>query len=315
MEANANMAKLQQMMWQGISTFVTVALLCNPRHWFNGGAQIQAMDTKQIESQVLHYLATGNPIQCDDDFFDYNYHPILQNIEDFDTNNIYAPPCLYDSTDLDICVSYEAAAKAPWDDTSHKGPDYDNESDDPLEPNQSSKSAPTSPRKFTLPSASRVARSLGKRPKRPTSSQLYTLQAGAAMCNQNPEHHNFGQFTGNNALHDYLTTYCLEPVDSSSETLKGNLKPVEICLQVEGDLINDKHVSIPLKHEDIVYDPTLIVDLTDMDADQRDEYFKVINKEMDALCALGFAEVSIVATNSPVPNTPRIICPWNTSGI
>ena len=56
---------------------------------------------------------------------------------------------------------------------------------------------------------------------------------------------------------------------------KGNSKPVEIYLQVDGDLTQKSHEkkrhndtttkSKPLRATDIEYDPTLIADLSDQD--------------------------------------------------
>lgn len=91
---------------------------------------------------------------------------------------------------------------------------------------------------------------------------------------------------------------------SSNACLNGKLKPVEICLQVEGDLTqniykeardNDTSTkSKPLEATDIEYNPTLIADLSDQDADQRQDYYKAVTSEIGALCALGFAEVTII---------------------
>lgn len=52
--------------------------------------------------------------------------------------------------------------------------------------------------------------------------------------------------------------------------------------------------SKPLEATDIEYNPTLIADLSDQDADQRQDYYKAVTSEIGALCALGFAEVTII---------------------
>ena len=132
-------------------------------------------------------------------------------------------------------------------------------------------------------SAKNVARSLGKPPKNtgsnvssgiyaPTGSQLHTLQHGADMCKLNGLNHSFGQnYDTDDTIYEYLCTYGMKPAASSSACLNGKLKPVEICLQVEGDLTqniykeardNDTSTkSKPLEATDIEHNPTLIADL------------------------------------------------------
>ena len=70
----------------------------------------------------------------------------------------------------------------------------------------------------------------------------------------------------------------MEPADSSSASLNGKLKPVAICLQVEGgptqgsyEKVRDNDTSTkskPLHATDIEYNPRLIADLAGQDADQ-----------------------------------------------
>ena len=142
----------------------------------------------------------------------------------------------------------------------------------------------------------------------PTGSQLHTLQHGADMCKLNELNHSFGQtYDTDDTIYEYLSTYGMEPADFSSACLNGKLKPVEICLQVEDDLTQETHKeardndtstkSKPLEAKDIEYDPTLIADLKDHDAEQRKGYFKAIQSELGALTALGFAQIAIIPEN------------------
>lgn len=57
--------------------------------------------------------------------------------------------------------------------------------------------------------------------------------------------------------------------------------------------------SKPLEAKDIEYDPTvtLIADLKDHNAEQRKEYYKAIQAELEALTALGFAQIIIIPEN------------------
>jgi len=67
----------------------------------------------------------------------------------------------------------------------------------------------------------------------PTGSQLHILKHGADMRKLNELNHSFGQnYDTENAIYDYFMTYGIEPADSSSASLNGKLKPIEICLQV-----------------------------------------------------------------------------------
>ena len=96
----------------------------------------------------------------------------------------------------------------------------------------------------------------------PTGSQLHTLQHGADMCKLNELNHSFGQnHDTEDSIYEYFTTYAMEPADSGSASLNGKLKPVEICLQIDGDITqtvckeardNDTSTkSKPLETEDI----------------------------------------------------------------
>lgn len=142
--------------------------------------------------------------------------------------------------DNNLRDDFSTAAKVLWMDTSKQS---------------------TSGQALIVKSATNLARSLGKHPKKsahnskhskhrdrrktgvntgsnvstgiyaPTGSQLHTLQHGADMCKLNKLNHSFGQnYDTDDTIYEYLSTYGMEPADSSSASLNGKLTPIEICL-------------------------------------------------------------------------------------
>lgn len=137
----------------------------------------------------------------------------------------------------------------------------------------------------------------------PTVSQYLSVQrSGRQMCKAVGKDHLFG--SGHNLddpILDCFMTYGLEP----TSTEVSGYKRVEIILQVDETLVpdsmKDKSPDSTLKHGDIVYHREKIGDLNKEDANMRTAYFKAVTEEMSALCALKFAEITIIPeTRDPI---------------
>ena len=134
----------------------------------------------------------------------------------------------------------------------------------------------------------------------PTPSQYLAVQrSGRQMCKLSENSHLFGQnLDMDERIYDCLMTYGLQP--SASASSESGMKNVEIFLHIDQSISQVAHKSavkvklLPLKHSDIEYHQEKIADLNRESRDMRAAYFKAIQEEMNALCALGFAEVTII---------------------
>mmetsp|Transcript_31482 Transcript_31482/g.102270 ORF Transcript_31482/g.102270 Transcript_31482/m.102270 type:complete len:687 (-) Transcript_31482:101-2161(-) len=122
------------------------------------------------------------------------------------------------------------------------------------------------------------------------------------MCKAVEKDHLFGSSHNlDDPILDCFMTYGLEPTNTGAS----GYKRVEIILQVDETLVpdsmKDKSPDSTLKHGDIVYHREKIGDLNKEDANMRTAYFKAVTEEMSALCALKFAEVTIIPeTRDPI---------------
>lgn len=141
----------------------------------------------------------------------------------------------------------------------------------------------------------------------PTTSQYFAIKHGKLMClDTSAKHcspskgHEFGRNLDlDEPIFDAFMTYGLCDRDIEHDPTYGlgttnhTMKNIQVVLSIDPGLM-EKHVTVPLKHEDIIYEETIIADLIDEDRDQRVSYFRAIQDEMSALCALNFAEIVII---------------------